>query len=121
MPIPSQILGAGASSLMTTAITGLGEDDITATGTNSATARQLTNVYNSVDTVAAGTGVKLPPTQQGMTIFIANSGASTLTVYPYEAATTVNQHASASIAKDHVSIFFAVTTSMWYSLDGTKN
>jgi len=113
-------MGAGASQLMTVAICGNGVDGLTATGSTRADALQLTYIYNSIDTAAAGTGIKLPPTQMGTTIYVSNSGASTITVYPYEAATTVNQTTSASIAKDHTSIFFAVTNSMWYSINGTK-
>ena len=120
MTIPSRVLGAGAAQLMTVAICGDGVDGLTATGSTRADALQLTKVYNSIDTAATGTGVLLPPTQMGATIYIANSGASTIKVYPYEAATTVNQTTSASIGKDHTSIFFAVTNSMWYSINGTK-
>ena len=105
---------------MTVAICGDGVDGLTATGSTRSDALQLTYVYNSVDTAAAGTGVLLPPTQMGATIYIANSGASTIKVYPYEADTTVNQTTSASIPKDHTSIFFAVTNAMWYSINGTK-
>jgi len=120
MTIPSRVLGAGASQLMTVAICGDGVDGLTATGSTRADALQLNRIYNSIDTATAGTGVLLPPTQMGATIYIANSGAQTVTVYPYEAATTVNQAASAIIPKDHTSIFFAVTNSMWYSINGTK-
>jgi hypothetical protein len=120
MTIPSRVLGAGAPQLMTVAICGDGVDGLTATGSTRADALQLRHVYNSIDTAAAGTGVLLPPTQMGATIYIANSGEHTIKVYPYEAATTINQIASASIAKDHTSILFAVTNSMWYSINGTK-
>ena len=120
MTIPSRVLGAGAPQLMTVAICGDGVDGLTATGSTRADALQLTHVYNSIDTSTAGTGVKLPPTQMGATIYIANSGNSTIKVYPYEAATTINQTTSGSIAKDHTSILFAVTNSMWYSINGTK-
>jgi hypothetical protein len=47
-------------------------------------------------------------------------GASSIKVYPYESATTINQTTSASIPKDHSSIFFAVSNAMWYSINGTK-
>ena len=120
MTIPSRVMGAGATSLMTVAVCGDGVDGLTAVGSTRADALQLTRVYNSVDTAASGTGVLLPPTQMGETIFIANSGAKTIKVYPYEAATTINQTTFASIDKDHTSIFFAVTNSMWYSINGTK-
>jgi hypothetical protein len=56
----------------------------------------------------------------GETIFIANSGAQTIKVYPYEAATTINQTTSASIASNYSSIFFAVSATKWYSLSGTR-
>lgn len=120
MTIPSRVLGAGASQLSTIAICGDGKDDIVAAGTTRSDATQLVSVFNSVDTVPAGTGVKLPPTEAGEVIYIANSGANTLTVYPYEATTVINQTTSSSISKDHTSILFAVTNSMWYSINGTK-
>ena len=121
MTIPSRVLGAGASQLSTIAICGDGKDDITAAGTTSANATQIVSVFNSIDTATAGTGVKLPPTEAGSVIYIANSGASAVTVYPYEATTTINQTTSATIAKDHTSIFFAVTNNIWYSINGSKS
>jgi hypothetical protein len=59
MTIPSRVLGAGASSLMTVAICGDGVDGLTAVGSTRADALQLTKIYNSVDTAASGTGVLL--------------------------------------------------------------
>jgi hypothetical protein len=120
MTIPSRVLGAGASSLMTVAICGDGVDGLTAVGSTRANALQLTKIYNSVDTAASGTGVLLPPTQMGETIFIANSGANTIKVYPYESATTINQTSSASIASNYSSIFFAVSATKWFSLTGAQ-
>ena len=106
--------------MMAVAICGDGVDGLTAVGSTRADALQLTKIYNSVDTAASGTGVLLPPTQMGATIYIANSGAHTIKVYPYETATTVNQTTSASIAQNHTSILFAVSNAMWYSINGTK-
>jgi len=120
MPIPSRVLGSGSSQLATVSICGDGQDDIIAAGTTRTDATQLKYVFNSVDTVASGTGVKLPPTEAGAVIYVVNSGASTLKVYPYESTTTINQSASSTISKDHTSIFFAVTKSIWYSINGTK-
>ena len=120
MTIPSRVLGAGASSLMTVAICGDGVDGLTAVGSTRADALQLTKIYNSVDTAASGTGVLLLPTQMGATIYIANSGANTINVYPYESATTINQTTSASIASNFSSIFFAVSATKWYSLTGAR-
>ena len=120
MTIPSRVLGAGASSLMTVAICGDGVDGLTAVGSTRADALQLTKVNNAVNTAAAGTGVLLPPTQMGETIFIANSGANTIKVYPYESATTINQTTSAVIASNFSSIFFAVSSTKWYSMTGAR-
>jgi P2-related tail formation protein len=120
MTIPSRVLGAGASPLSTIAICGDGQDNITAAGTNQATATQIVCVMNSVDTATVGTGVRLPPTEAGAVIYIANSGASTIKVYPYEATSTINQGPTASIDKDHTAILFAVTRTLWYSINGTK-
>ena len=120
MSIPSRVLGSGVSQLSTVSICGDGKDDIVAAGSTRSDATQLTAVYNSVDTVTAGTGVRLPPTEMGAVIFVANSGNSSLKVYPYESTSTMNQGTSASISKDHTSIFFAVTNSLWYSINGTK-
>jgi P2-related tail formation protein len=120
MTIPSRVLGAGASQLSTIAICGDGKDEVTAAGTTRNDATQIVSVFNSVDTAPAGSGVKLPPTEAGSVIYIANSGANTINVYPYEASTVINQTTSASINKDHTSILFAVTNTMWYSINGTK-
>lgn len=105
---------------MTVAICGDGVDGLTAVGSTRANALQLTRIYNSVDTAASGTGVLLPPTQMGETIFIANSGANTIKVYPYDTGSTINQTTSASIASNYSSIFFAVSATKWYSISGTR-
>ena len=120
MPIPSRILGSGANSLLALASAGDGKDDIVAAGSTRSDATQIVSVYNSVDTVTAGTGIKLPPTEAGMTIFVVNSGASTLTVYPYEAATVINGGSSHSLGKDKTAIYFAVTNSIMYTISGNK-
>jgi hypothetical protein len=105
---------------MTVAICGDGVDGLTAVGSTRTDALQLTRIYNSVDTAASGTGVLLPPTQMGATIFIANSGANTIKVYPYDTGSTINQTTSASIASNYSSIFFAVSATKWYSISGTR-
>jgi hypothetical protein len=105
---------------MTVAICGDGVDGLTAVGSTRADALQLTRIYNSVDTAASGTGVLLPPTQMGETIFIANSGANTIKVYPYDTGSTINQTTSASIASNYSSILFAVSATQWYSISGTR-
>jgi hypothetical protein len=120
MTIPSRVLGAGASALSTVAICGDGVDDLTATGSTQANALQLVHVHNSVDTTPSGSGVRLPPTEVGAVIYIANSGAHDLLVYAYEVGSTINQNASATVKKDHAGIFFAVELTKWYGISGAK-
>jgi hypothetical protein len=107
------------SQLSTVAICGDGMDDIVAAGTSAESATQLTHIFNSVDTAPSGSGVKLPTTEMGAVIVVANSGAHSLKVYP-QSGSTINQTTSATIAKDHSSIFFAVSNTQWYSLNGTR-
>jgi len=120
VPIPSRVLGSGSSQLSTVSICGDGLDDIVAAGTSAGDATQITHVFNSVDTAPSGSGVKLPPTEMGEVIYITNSGADAIKVYPYEAATVINQTTSAECKKDHSIICWAVTNTMWYTLTGSK-
>lgn len=119
MPIPSRVLGSGVNSLSTVSICGDGMDDFVATGTSAGDAAAITHVYTSIDTAASGSGVLLPVTEMGAVLIIANSGAHSVNVYP-RAGSTINQTTSALIAKDHASVFFAVTNTQWYSLNGTR-
>ena len=119
MAIPSRVLGAGISQLATISICGNGLDDIVAAGTSAGDATQLTYVYNSIDTTSVGSGVMLPPTEMGAMIFVSNSGAHTVTVYPQNGS-TINQTTSSSIATNHTSLFFAVSNTQWYSLNGER-
>ena len=119
MTLPSRVLGSGISQLSTVSICGDGKDDIVAAGTSAGNATQLTHIYNSIDTTTLGSGVKLPTSEMGATIIVANSGAHTVTVYPQN-GNTINQTTSASIAKDHTALFFAVSNTQWYSLNGER-
>lgn len=119
MAIPSRVLGSGINSLSTVSICGDGQDDIVAAGTSAGDATQLVAVYSSIDSASPGSGVKLPKAEAGEMLIIANSGAHTVTVYS-QTGDTVNQTTSASIAQNHASVFFAVTNTQWYSLNGTR-
>jgi hypothetical protein len=56
---------------------------VTATGTNQATATQLSTSYNVITAALAGTGVILPtPSTVGYIINIVNRGANPVSVYP---------------------------------------
>ena len=118
MAIPSRVLGSGVNALSTVSICGDGTSAVTAAGTSAGAATQITYVYNNVTTVGAGAGVKLPPTEMGELIWITNSGANALTVYPYEAATTINATSSAVINKTSAAAFFAISNSEWEELQG---
>lgn len=64
---------------------------LTATGSALADALQLNAAMNFVDTVAASTGVKLPPkAAAGTVITVFNRGANALAVYPATATGTIN-------------------------------
>jgi hypothetical protein len=64
-------------------------EGITAAGTTTADATQLTGSFNVVGTTASSTGVKLPAITASPqnTIFVLNKGANTLSVY---SASTIN-------------------------------
>lgn len=70
---------ASAASTQATATTATG---LKATGTNQATALQLSSQWNEVDTVAAGTGVLLSALQVGQSQTAFNGSANALLVYP---------------------------------------
>lgn len=120
MSIPSRVLGSGISQLSTVSICGDGKDAIVAAGTSAGDALQLTYVFNNVGTTASGSGVKLPPTEMGNVIYVTNSGANTLTVYPYNTSSTINATTSASVAANYTSIYFAVSNTKWYSMTGAR-
>lgn len=118
MTIPSRVLGAGAAQLMTVAICGDGSTGLSASGTTSSDAFQLVKIYNNVSTVAAGAGVKLPPTEEGEVIYITNNGANALLVYPYEATTTIDGGVPSTINVGCSAIYFAPTKTSWQGLQG---
>lgn len=118
MTIPSRVLGAGAAQLMTVAICGDGSTGLSASGTTSSDASQLVKIYNNVTTVAAGAGVKLPPTEEGEVIYITNNGANALLVYPYEATTTIDGGVPSTINVGCSAIYFAPTKTSWQGLQG---
>ena len=110
MAIPSRVLGSGVNSLSTVSICGDGVASVTAAGTSAGNATTLTYVYNNVTTVAAGAGVKLPPTEMGETIIVKNSGANPLTVYAYDANSTINNAGFGTINADCSAMFLPSAT-----------
>ncbi len=118
MAIPSRVLGSGISQLSTVSICGDGNASVTAAGTSAGSATAITYVYNNVTTVASGTGVKLPPTEMGETIWVTNSGANALSVYPYESTTQIDGGSSSTVNIGCSAVFFAVSNSRWEGLQG---
>ncbi len=91
---------------------------ISAAGSTQATATAITKTFNEVTTVSANQGVRLPTPEAGEILMVANQGANTLNVYP-DTGHTINSlaaDAALSVATDTRKLFFAVTTSKWYSL-----
>ena len=79
---------------------------------------QIVKIYNTFTTVASGTGVKLPSTEEGEVIYITNNGANALSVYPYEAATTIDGGVPATVNVGCSAIYFAPTRTSWQGLQG---
>ena len=120
MAIPSRVLGSGINSLSTIAICGDGNGSVTAAGTSAGDATTLTYVYNNIATTGSGAGVKLPPTEQGETITIINSGANALTIYPYNTDSTINGATSLELLAGGSAILSATSNTAWVSLEGYK-
>lgn len=72
------LLNAAASSQATATVDG----PLTATGTNQATALQLSAQWNEVDTVPIGSGALLSALNEGQSQTIFNNGANPLLAYP---------------------------------------
>lgn len=112
MPIPSRLMGSGFSAAGAVNACGDTAANLVATGTTNADALQLSAAINHVATTAAGTGVKLMPTEAGMSITVANLGANALLVYP-AAFSQINAltvtTGGFSVAAGKVAEFLAVT------------
>jgi hypothetical protein len=61
--------------------------------------------------------VKLPTTENGEVIVVANGGANTLLVYP-KAGSTIDGAASKAIAATKAGFFVAVSPTVWISILG---
>lgn len=93
-------------------------DNITAAGASQGTATVLpTRMAYNVTTVAAGTGVLLPPSVAGAEIAVNNLGANALLIYPNGAETINALAASAgfSAAINTVTILYCFTAGKWYT------
>lgn len=90
---------------------------VTAAGTTTADATALTGIYNTVTTVAASTGVRLPDVAVGSTVYVQNLGANNLEVYPFTGGAINGAATNAGItlaaATDDVGTFHRVATNTW--------
>lgn len=91
---------------------------ISAAGANQGAATALTKSFNEVTTVASGTGVRLPTPEPGELFLVANKGANALAVYPASGGTinSLAANAALSVGTDTRRLFFAFTSTQWYSL-----
>lgn len=91
---------------------------ISAAGSTQGTATALTKTINIVSTVAASQGVKLPSPEAGEFLLVANQGANALSVYPNTGHTinALSANTALSVATDTRRLFFAATSTNWYSI-----
>ncbi len=91
---------------------------ISAAGSTQGTATALTASLNEVTTVSSGQGVVLPAPEAGEILMVANQGANALNIYPASGHSINNLSANTaqSLATDTRRIFFAITSTKWYSL-----
>jgi hypothetical protein len=94
---------------------------ISAFGSNQATATALTKEINIVSTVTSGQGVALPTAVAGMVIYITNTSANSLLVYPASGGTINSLSANAALTQTAGATlqFIAPTTTQWYSVGAT--
>jgi hypothetical protein len=93
--------------------------NITATGTDQATAAALDANINIVSNVAVGTGVRLPTALAGMRIIVRNSGANNLSLYPAGAANINDTPDPFTIVAGTSLEFFCANSLNWYTINVT--
>lgn len=116
MARPSTLMGSGCPALLAQAIVGMTANTLTATGTTNADALQLQQAINRVTTTASGTGVILPPLEEGARISVMNSGANALLVYPgtgFQINALTVTTAGFSVAAGGRADFIAFTGGIW--------
>ena len=90
---------------------------LSAAGTTQGTATAITKQTNEFTTVGAGQGAILPSPEQGEFIFVQNSGANALNVYPAtgHSINALAANAAFSLAVGKNALFWAATASKWYA------
>lgn len=82
MALQQDVMGGGASAVLTRGIIGTIQRDVVAAGTTQQDATGLGCAINVVTTVPSGAGVKLPTTFDSDYVLVKNEGANTLKIYP---------------------------------------
>lgn len=83
MSFPSRVLmGGKLPGAAATAICGQSQVGVVAAGSTQGTATPVSGDITVVATVAASTGVIIPPAENGAEMLIFNAGANALSVYP---------------------------------------
>jgi len=112
-------MGVGASAALASNICGLVTNSLTATGSTNADALQLGTSISRVTTTAASTGVRLLVPEEGSTMWVINSGANALLVYPGTGAAinalTVTT-AGFSVAAGGRAVFVGVSSANWFAV-----
>ena len=116
MAIPSRVLSAGTNSMATISICGDGQTGITASGTTISDAFKLVAVYNTIGTAASGSGVILPVTEAGATIWVYNRGANTVKIYAKSGSTIDNGLSSFNLGTVSSVVFFATSNNTWATI-----
>jgi hypothetical protein len=94
---------------------------ITAAGSSQGTGTALANTINIVNTVASGAGVVLPTAVAGMTVYITNTSANSLLVYPASGATINELSTNAALTQVTKATlhYVAASSTQWYSVGAT--
>lgn len=94
MATAKDIMGGGFSAGQAQAIGGQTAATVTAAGTIITDAFDLVASNNYISTAAASTGVQLPNTPLGDSVWVYNGGANAVKVYPHSATGTINSSAA---------------------------
>lgn len=123
MAIKSKLTGSGIAPSAANNIVGTVANNLTAAGTNQATAYAMSlddiQVFTTVSSSTGcifqpGTGSNATPYQAGDSVTIANHGAQALSVYPATGGKIANGSANAAFSVS------ATKTATFTSIDGTS-
>lgn len=90
---------------------------VTAAGTNLATATELTKPLNVLGTVASGTGVRIGKALIGELVWIRNSGANTVNIFPIMSTAAINggtAGAAVTLATTKNALLFPISDTVQY-------